>query len=65
MTSTQELIGMHNDAARKSWSEYANDIKVGNVNYNKCNIKCKCKNYSGSKLTIYLCVTYLDYNNTL
>ena len=28
MTSTQELIGMHNDAARKSWSKYTTDIKV-------------------------------------
>ena len=23
MTSTQEPVGIHNDAARKSWSEYA------------------------------------------
>ena len=34
MTSTQELIGIHNDAARKSWLKYTTDIKVGKVNYN-------------------------------
>ena len=31
MTSTQELVGIHNDATRKSWSKYATDIKVGKV----------------------------------
>ena len=33
MTSTQELIGIHNDAACKSWSKYTTDIKVGKVKY--------------------------------
>ena len=32
MTSTQELVRIHNDAAGKSWSKYATDIKVGKVN---------------------------------
>ena len=36
MKSTQELVGIHNDSAHKSWSK-----------------------------SIYLCVTYLEYNNTL
>ena len=52
MTSTQELIGIHNDVAGKSWSKYTTDIKVGKVNYNKYNIKCKCKNYPGSKRSL-------------
>ena len=43
MTSTQELVGIHNDSAHKSWSKYTNDAKVRKVNYNSCNIKCKCK----------------------
>ena len=32
MMSTQELVGIHNDSAHKSWSKYATDIKVGKVN---------------------------------
>ena len=32
MTSTQELVGIHNYAAHKSWSKYTYDNKVGKVN---------------------------------
>ena len=32
MTSTQELVGIHNDSAHKSWSKYTTDVKVGKVN---------------------------------
>ena len=39
ITSTQELIGIHNHTAPKSWSKYTTDIKVGKVNYNKMQLK--------------------------
>ena len=29
MTSTQELVGIHNDTAHKSWSKYTTHNKVG------------------------------------
>ena len=32
ITSTQELVGIHNDSAHKSWSKYTTDNKVGKVN---------------------------------
>ena len=32
MMSTQELVGIQNDAAHKSWSKYTTDNKVGKVN---------------------------------
>ena len=32
ITSTQKLVGIHNDAAHKSWSKYTTDNKVGKVN---------------------------------
>ena len=32
MMSTQELVGIHNNSAHKSWWKYATDIKVGKVN---------------------------------
>ena len=31
MTSTQELIGIHNDSAHKSWWKYTTNDKVGKL----------------------------------
>ena len=33
MTSTQEPVGIHNDSAHKSWSKYATNMEIRNVNY--------------------------------
>ena len=33
MLSTQELVGIHNNSAHKSWSKHTTDVKVGKVNY--------------------------------
>ena len=39
--TNQELVGIHNDSASKSWSKYTTDDKVRKVNY----VKVTCNNF--------------------